>query len=268
MLDSHEFQDASKEEQQMLADFKPQRSISLERGHPERRKTLDDNFKDQSKKPLDPEESESTGTVSWDEREMPQNKKGEHSPQNVAKLTSDHNNIVDDPTVKETGIGNAQILSEIPRKNLEGWRRTGNRGLISPDGTKFRTKRQAVEQLAKRGGCELQVEALRDLCVEEDGWTREMLPKGWLGKERDKVLFFVFGRNIIFFLKTIIFELLVHYFFYDSDLITTFLSSVLQLHSCGWIHANKQTDGSQVNLVLYYAIVIHHGIANMFFMSS
>ena len=198
MLDSQEFQEASKEEQQMLADFKPQRSISLERGHPERRKTLDDNFKDQGKKPQDPKEPESKGTgkdksVSRDENEMPQNKNGENGPQNVAKFSSGHNNIVDDPTEKEPGIGNAQILSEIPRKNLEGWMRTGNRGLISPDGTKFRTKRQAIEQLAKRGGCELQVEALRDLCVEEDGWTREMLPKGWLGKERDKVLRFVSG---------------------------------------------------------------------------
>ena len=203
MLDSHEFQEASKEEQQMLADFKPQRSISLERGHPERRKTLDDNFKDQSKKPQDPEEPESKGTgkdksISRDENKMPQNKNGEHSPQDVAKLSSDHNNIVDDPTEKETGIGNVQISSEIARKNLEGWRRTGNRGLISPDGTKFRTKRQAVEQLAKRGGCEVQVEALRDLCVEEDGWTREMLPRGWLGKERDKVLLSFLEETLYF----------------------------------------------------------------------
>ena len=182
----------------MLADFKPQRSISLERGHPERRKTLDDNFKDQRKKPQDPEEPESKGTVSWDEHEMPQNKDGENGPQNDANLMSDHNNIVDDPTEKETGIGNVQISSEIPRKNLEGWRRTGNRGLISPDGTKFRTKRQAVEQLAKRGGCELQVEALRDLCVKEDGWTREMLPKGWLGKERDKVLLSFLEETLYF----------------------------------------------------------------------
>ena len=193
MLDSQEFQEASKEEQQMLADFKPQRSISLERGHPERRKTINDNIKDQSQKPEVPERPESKGvgtdkSVSRDENDLQMNKNEEDGSQNVAKFTEDHENIVDDPTDKETGIANTQISSEIPRKNLEGWMRTGNRGLISPDGTKFRTKRQAVEQLVKRGGCELQVEALRDLCVEEDGWTREMLPKGWLGKERDKVL--------------------------------------------------------------------------------
>ena len=150
----------------MLADFKPQRSISLERGHPEKRKTISDNIKDQSQKPEVPERTESKGvgtdkSVSRDKNDLQMNKNEEDGSQNVAKFTEDHENIVDDPTDKETGIANTQISSEIPRKNLEGWMRTGNRGLISPDSTKFRTKRQAIEQLAKRGGCELQVEALR-----------------------------------------------------------------------------------------------------------
>ena len=42
MLESEEFKEASKEDQMLLEDFKPQRSISLDRAHPERRRKEDE----------------------------------------------------------------------------------------------------------------------------------------------------------------------------------------------------------------------------------
>ena len=48
MLECKEFEEASKEDQKLLTEFKPQGSISLDRAHPERRRTLDDTSKEQS----------------------------------------------------------------------------------------------------------------------------------------------------------------------------------------------------------------------------
>ena len=101
--------------------------------------------------------------------------------------------IVDDlKNTKEEEVSTKDLASELALNILDGWKRSGNRGMISPEGTQFRTKRQAIVHLVKVGGLEKDVEALRDLCVVEEGWTREKLPKGWLGKERDKVLYFFF----------------------------------------------------------------------------
>ena len=182
MLESEEFKEASKEDQMLLADFKPQRSISLDRAHPERRRKVDEKVQsgkiDNSVEQKEPEEAIAEKIQdSKDFEKVDQEELGEV----VDELES--------PNQEQVEVSKTDFAPELASKILEGWRRSGNRGMISPEGTRFRTKRQAIEHLVKVGGSEEHVEALRDLCVEEEGWTREKLPKGWLGKERDKVLF-------------------------------------------------------------------------------
>ena len=199
MLESEEFKEASKEDQMLLADFKPQRSISLDRAHPERRRKEDEKFQsgkiDNSVEQKEPEETIAEKIKdSKDFEKVDQEELGEV----VDELES--------PNQEQVEVSKTDFASELASKILEGWRRSGNRGMISPEGTRFRTKRQAIEHLVKVGGSEEHVEALRDLCVEEEGWTREKLPKGWLGKERDKVLFFISARLLVDFLYIVDFS--------------------------------------------------------------
>ena len=203
MLESQEFKEASKEDQLLLTDFKPQRSITLDRAHPERGRILDNNSvqtKEQSQNLEDAveekEQDKEEPMEDSDGIEQILNAKDEiEDSVKVAEDIKGLKEVVDDlKNPKEEEVSEASskdLASELAMNILAGWRRTGNRGIISPEGSRFRTKRQAIEHLVKVGGSEGHVEALRELLVEEEGWTREKLPKGWLGKERDKVLFFV-----------------------------------------------------------------------------
>ena len=190
MLESEEFKEASKEDQMLLADFKPQRSISLDRAHPERRRKVDEKVESgnidnsvQSVEQKEPEEAIA--------EQIQDSKDFEKVNQEELEKVVDE---LESPNQEQVEVSKTDFASQLASKILAGWRRSGNRGMISPEGTRFRTKRQAIEHLVKVGGSEEHVEALRDLCVEEEGWTREKLPKGWLGKERDKVLFFISAR--------------------------------------------------------------------------
>ena len=202
MLESEEFKEASKEDQMLLADFKPQRSISLDRAHPERRRNVDEKVQNenidnsvQSMEQKEPEEAIA--------EQIKDSKDFEKVNQEELEEVVDE---LESPNQEQVEVSKTDFASELASKILEGWRRSGNRGMISPEGTRFRTKRQAIEHLVKVGGSEEHVEALRDLCVEEEGWTREKLPKGWLGKERDKVLFFISARLLVDFLYIVDFS--------------------------------------------------------------
>ena len=181
MLESQEFKEASKEDQMLLTEFKPQRSISLDRAHPEMRRTS----KGQNHENPDEEKEEAKEKPIVNSGELAKDGGDLEDLEEVVANIEGLGNIENE---KEEGsaVSNEDLASKLSVQILEGWTRTGNRGMISPDGSRFRTKRQAIEHLVKVGGSEAHVEALRDLYVEE-GWTRDRLPKGWLGLERDKV---------------------------------------------------------------------------------
>lgn len=183
MFESKEFLEASKDDQLLLTDFKPQRSISLDRAHSERRRMLDDNSvkpNEQSQYLENPEEKEQDKEEAMEDSDDIELEDFERVAEDIKRL--------EDPKEETVEVSKTDLASDLASKILAGWKRSGNRGMISPEGTQFRTKRQAIVHLVKVGGSEGLVEALRELCVVEEGWTREKLPKGWLGKERDKVL--------------------------------------------------------------------------------
>ena len=71
--------------------------------------------------------------------------------------------------------------------SLAGWSYSGERAgvLISPSGLRFKSKRAAIKAMYMQEGEGETVEGLRELYVAQ-GWRREGLPRGWVGKRGEK----------------------------------------------------------------------------------
>ena len=52
----------------------------------------------------------------------------------------------------------------------------------SPSGIFFQSKSKGINHLVQTGGSEADMDMLREMYVEE-GWSRQGLPEGWVGKE-------------------------------------------------------------------------------------
>ena len=73
-------------------------------------------------------------------------------------------------------------VPSIPRYQNRSWTRKGQTGIESPNGTNFLSKHKAIEHLVSTGGSRADIELIKDMYF-SDGWTRENLPEGWMGKE-------------------------------------------------------------------------------------
>ena len=70
------------------------------------------------------------------------------------------------------------------------WSSKGDKSCMSPSGQVFRSKKAAIEHLLQVGGSQEEIRAVQDLYIAQ-GWSREGLPQGWLGRADPKNYSFV-----------------------------------------------------------------------------
>ena len=70
------------------------------------------------------------------------------------------------------------------------WSSKGDKSCMSPSGQVFRSKKAAIEHLLQVGGSEEEIRAVQDLYIAQ-GWSRDGLPEGWLGRADPKNYSFV-----------------------------------------------------------------------------
>ena len=101
----------------------------------------------------------------------------------LSSLTSEEYSNIE----SEGAPGEARLSVMTLPDSLAGWSYTGERaaGLISPSGQRYKSKRAAIEAVYREEGEGATVEGLRELYCTQ-GWRREGLPRGWVGKRGEK----------------------------------------------------------------------------------
>ena len=136
---------------------------------------------------------------------------------NMVTMDQEHDNVEESLEVEESFEGTAKVSEDIEdtsevvdftdkksesatkaEENIKthsiklpaGWTPWSKHGVKSPEGTNYLTKGKAIMNLIKLGGSSETIEVLRELYL-ADGFTREGLPDGWMGKKKRQDYIFI-----------------------------------------------------------------------------